>query len=46
MKTKDLGGARYFATFINDYSRCVTDYLITHKSEVLEFKEWEVAVTN
>ena len=34
-------------TFIDDYSRCVTVYPITHKSEVLhKFKEWEAVVTN
>jgi hypothetical protein len=45
MKTESFGGARYF--FIDDYSRCVTVYPITHKSEVLDkFKEWEAVVTN
>ena len=40
MKTESLGGARYFVTFIDEYSRCVTVYPITHKSEVLDkFKE-------
>ena len=47
MKTESFGGARYFVTFIDDYSRCVTVYPITHKSEVLDkFKEWEAVVTN
>ena len=47
MKMESLGGARYFVTFIDDYSRCVTVYPIAHKSEVLDkFKEWEAAVTN
>ena len=47
MKTESFGGARYFVTFIDDYSRCVTVYAIAHKSEVLDkFKEWEAAVTN
>jgi hypothetical protein len=40
MKTESFGGTRYFVTFIDDYSRCVTVYPITHKSEVLDkFKE-------
>ncbi|CAB4021125.1 retrotransposon, Ty1-copia subclass [Paramuricea clavata] len=47
MKTESFGGARFFMTFIDDYSRCVTVYPITHKSEVLDkFKEWEAVVTN
>ena len=47
MKTESLGGAKYFVTFIDDYSRCVTVHPITHKSEVLDkFKEWEATVTN
>ena len=47
MKTESLGGARYFVTFIDDFSRCVTVYPITQKSEVLDkFKEWEAVVTN
>ena len=34
-------------SFIDDYSRCVTVYPITNKSEVLEkFKEWEAIETN
>ena len=46
MKTESLGGARYFVTFIDDFSRCVTVYPIKHKSDVLEkFKEWEALVT-
>ena len=47
MKTESFGGAKYFVTFIDDYSRCVTVYPMKYKSEVLEkFKEWEAAVTN
>lgn len=39
--------SRYFATFIDDYSRCVAVYFLKHKSEVLEkFKEFESFVTN
>ena len=47
MQTESFGGAKYFVTFIDDYSRCVTVYPMKHKSEVLDrFKEWEAAVTN
>ena len=47
MKTKSFGDARYFVTFIDDFSRCVTVYPITQKSEVLDkYKEWEAVVTN
>ena len=47
MKTESFGGAKYFVTFIDDYSRCITVYPMKHKSEVLEkFKELETAVTN
>jgi hypothetical protein len=43
MKTDSFGDARYFVTFNDNYSRCVTVYPNTHKSEVLDkFKEWEV----
>ncbi|KAH9733855.1 hypothetical protein KPL71_017172 [Citrus sinensis] len=35
------GGARYFITFIDDYSRRVWFYVLKHKSEAFEkFKEW------
>ena len=47
MKNESFGSTKYFVTFIDDYSRCVTVYQIKHKSELLErFKEWEAAVTN
>ena len=47
MKAESFGGAKYFVTFIDNYSRCITVYPMKHKSEVLEkFKEWEAAVTN
>ena len=42
-----IGGSRYFATFIDDYSHCVSVYFLKHKSEVLsKFKEFESIVTN
>jgi transposase InsO family protein len=47
MKTESFGGAKYFVTFIDDYSRCVTVYPMKYKFEVLEkFKKCEAAVTN
>ena len=47
MKTESFGGAKYFFTFIDDFSRCVAVYPMKYKSEVLEkFMEWEAAVTN
>ena len=47
MKTESLRGAIYFVTFIDDFSRCLTVYPITQKSEVLDkFTEWEAVVTN
>ena len=36
-----VGSSRYFVTFIDDYSRYTTVYIIKHESEVLEkFKEF------
>ncbi len=29
-----IGGNKYFVTFIDDYSHCVSVYFIKHKSEV------------
>lgn len=47
MKTESYGGCKYFVTFIDDYSRCVTVYPMKHKSETLsKFKLWEAYVTN
>ena len=41
MNVNSVGGSRYFVTFIDDYSRYTTVYIIKHKSEVLEkFKEF------
>ncbi|KAH9650271.1 hypothetical protein KPL70_026312 [Citrus sinensis] len=40
-------GARYFITFIDDYSRKVWVYVLRQKSEALEkFKEWSTLVEN
>ncbi len=38
---RKLRRSKYFVTFIDDYSRCITVYPMKHKSEVLEkFKGW------
>ncbi len=42
-----IGGNKYFVTFIDDYSHCVSVYFIKHKSEVpKKFQEFESIVTN
>ncbi|CAB3979999.1 Retrovirus-related Pol poly from transposon TNT 1-94 [Paramuricea clavata] len=47
MQTESFGGARYFVTFTDDYSRCCAVYFMKQKLEVLEkFKEFEDAATN
>lgn len=47
MATASIGGSKYFATFIDDYSRCVAVYFMRQKNEVFErFKEFEKLVTN
>ncbi len=47
MQTESFGGAKYFVTFTDDYSRCCAVYFMKKKSEVLEkFKEFEAATTN
>ncbi|KAJ0169236.1 hypothetical protein K1T71_015266 [Dendrolimus kikuchii] len=47
METKSLGGARYFLTFIDDYSRKVFVYILNSKSECLnKFKEFKSLVEN
>ena len=44
MQTTSIGGAKYFVTFIDDYSRCCAVYFIKEKSEVLDkFKEFQTA---
>ena len=36
------GGARYFVTFVDDYSRKIWVYVMQEKSEVFaKFKEWK-----
>ena len=45
MRTPSLGGARYFVTFIDDFSRKVWVYIIKAKSECFaKFKEWKALV--
>ncbi|KAH9704742.1 Integrase catalytic domain-containing protein [Citrus sinensis] len=40
-------GARYFITFIDDYSRKLWVYILKHKSEALDkFKEWIALMEN
>ena len=47
MQTESFGGAKYFVTFTDDYSRCCAVYFMKQKSEVLEkFKEFEAVATN
>lgn len=47
MENASIGGARYFLTFIDDYSRKVFVYFLKAKSEVLEtFKEFKQMVEN
>ena len=42
-----IGEAKYFVTFIDDYTRCCAVYFIKHKSEVFDkFIEFEASVTN
>ena len=47
MNQESIGGARYFITFIDDYSRICAVYTMKEKSEAFErFKEFETEVTN
>ena len=47
MHTPSIGGAKYFVTFIDDYTRCCAVYFMKHKSEVFyKFIEFEASVTN
>ena len=42
-----IGGAKYFVTFIDNYTRCCAVHFKRHKSEALEkFIEFEASVTN
>lgn len=47
MESKSLGGAKYFLTFIDDFSRKVFVYIIKSKSEVkAKFTEFKAMVEN
>ena len=47
MQTQSIGGAKYFVTVIDDYTRCCAVYFMKHKSEVLDkLKEFEVTTSN
>ena len=37
MQIISLGGARYFITFIDDYTRYTTVYTMKHKNEALHY---------
>ena len=42
-----IGGARYYITFIDDFSRKIWVYFLKQKSEVFQkFKEWKTLVEN
>lgn len=45
MRTPSFGGARYFVSFIDDFSKKVWIYIIKAKSECFaKFKEWKALV--
>lgn len=45
MRSTSIGGAKYFLTFINDYSRWTEIYFLRQKSDVLNsFKEYKSRV--
>jgi hypothetical protein len=47
MAVPSNGGAHYFVSFIDDFSRKVWVYFMKHKSEVFTiFKQWEAQVEN
>lgn len=47
MSTESLGGAIFFITFIDDYSRKKFVYFLKHKSEAIEaFKNFRVYAEN
>ena len=42
MQTASIDSAKYFVTFIDDYTRWCTVFFLRHKSEVFDkFKEFE-----
>ena len=47
MRTPSKGGAKYALTFVDDYSRYVSIFLIKSKSEVAgKFKEYKIMYEN
>ena len=47
MTVSSHGGAHYFVSFIDDYSRKVWVYFMKHKSDVFSiFKKWKVKIEN
>lgn len=47
METKSQGGARFVVTFLDDYSRYVVAYYVTHKSDVVDkFIEYKSMMEN
>lgn len=47
METKSIGGARYFVTFLDDFSKKIFVYTMHKKSEVLQkFKDFKLQVEN
>ncbi|KAK9065390.1 hypothetical protein SSX86_016773 [Deinandra increscens subsp. villosa] len=46
-RTESMGGARYFLSLIDDYSRRVWVFMLKHKNEAFaRFKEWRILVEN
>jgi transposase InsO family protein len=44
---ESLSGAKYFVTFIDDYSRKTFVYVVKHKNEIIKlFKDWKTLVEN
>lgn len=47
LKIASTGGARYFVTFVDDYSRKMWVYFLAHKNQVLDkFRHFVELVTN
>ncbi|GBP26795.1 Retrovirus-related Pol polyprotein from transposon TNT 1-94 [Eumeta japonica] len=47
METQSLGGAKYFLTFLDDYSKKVFVYILNKKTKILsKFKEFKTEVEN
>jgi hypothetical protein len=47
MQTQSIGGAKYFITFVDDFSRKFWVYFLKYKSDVFEtFKKFKAMVEN